>query len=90
MIEQKGMVPSTGWQDISSAPKDRGEVLGFWRNSAGMPIYKVMEYIRQLNGDDGEGWTAYQVQSWGYEEYAYEQPTHWIPLPSPPTEGEQA
>jgi hypothetical protein len=70
------------WQPIETAPKNGNRLLlceagwidvGYWRVD--------------LNGPDtGEGWTCERVQSWGYEEYAYCKPSHWMPLPEAPAQ----
>lgn len=63
---------SEGWQPIATAPKD-GRVLTFGDVGADDPAFEVAEL-----GADGRWWVAdfdYTVS-----------PTHWRPLPEPPTQ----
>lgn len=63
------------WQDISSAPKDGTTILGAWRihgaKWARQPIWF------RGTPDKGGRW----MLSWDASDV---QPTHWMPLPSPP------
>lgn len=86
------------WQPIETAPKDRA-VLGFWQSMEGRRDHVDRIWwdatFHAEGWDDEEdepayrgAWTAGRVASWGYEEYAEEHPTHWMPLPKGP--GSQA
>jgi hypothetical protein len=66
----------SGWQPIETAPKDGTAILGFWAG----------DVINERN----YALTLYRTGSWwdadrGREEYG--EPTHWMPLPAPPTGG---
>lgn len=69
-----------GWQPIETAPKDidvlllckkRGCVRGRW--NADMYAKKPRPY-----------WTNDREYVWGIVETRKDQPTHWMPLPTPP------
>ena len=69
--------------EIETAPKDGTEVL----LTDGKALW-VGEWVHSLNDKADAGWTAYEVQSWGYEQYAHIHPTHWqpkLPLPIAPS-----
>lgn len=97
--QERSPVPpiSDGWRDISSAPRDDQAVL-IW-NAEGAEIARW--HPREEDGSDqpghDEGWIgtfAFPGRSWGHR-LRYEpqgQPTHWMPLPSPPqnSDGEDA
>lgn len=84
------------WQLIESAPKD-GQILGFMPNrvAMGRPYIAVIWWDDEFRSEGWDeelddvsyvaGWTAGRVHSFSYEEYAEEHPTHWQPLPEPPT-----
>ena len=82
------------WQTIDSAPKTQG-VLGFWKLPDGRGHIDRVWWDAEFEQDGWDeeydapayrgAWTAGHVASWGYEEYAEAHPTHWMPLPSPPT-----
>lgn len=71
------------WQPIETAPKDGRRLLlgwvdgqvteGFWRwkQPPGFPNYRW--------SDDWIGWTRVEFEDKGIN------PTHWMPLPEPPT-----
>lgn len=75
----------SGWQDIATAPRDGTAVdlWGHYANGSGfrfrMPGY-FWEDGRWMN-EDGE-------DASDYPKYIF-QPTHWMPLPTPPTETER-
>lgn len=83
----------TEWQPIETAPKDGTEVLVWCSKCALVPIamsYSSAAYFELEYGDPEymeEGW----YMSWSYPVDPPEvtwQPTHWMPLPPPPQEGE--
>lgn len=67
--------PATEWQDISTAPKDGFQILVCNASSDLMPH-----------------WCAFWIEAAGWvvwsdlEILRTCQPTHWMPLPSPPTQ----
>lgn len=78
----RAALQNQGWQDISSAPKDGTEVIGYdaddkirciirWGKHNHVPLY---------------GW-IYQVELYGEEVDGFD-PTHWQPLLAPPASSE--
>lgn len=89
------------WQKIETAPKDGTRVLVGSRRveQAGQPpVWRstVAWWDDKFRADGWDeenerqiwvpAWTDGTVASWGYEECAELSPTHWMPLPEPPTE----
>jgi hypothetical protein len=76
--------PQEGWRDIASAPKDGTAVLIAQIVPADARRWSVLEghYVSRRDGPD----TWYGANDYGDEEFSqpYE-PTHWQPLPPPPT-----
>ncbi len=80
------------WSDIASAPKDgRTVLLGFfnahqkWRTLRGQ--WMSQDYINEYweEPDDGEpGWYETAVESDDIPNCWATDPTHWMPLPTPP------
>lgn len=68
------------WQDIETAPKDGTSILGC--NSRGVFIFRwnTDEYARRVR----PYWDSYGYV-WGTTALRSDQPTHWMPLPEPPT-----
>lgn len=95
MSKKKLSQDSTGyaaaWRDIDTAPKDGTWVL-LYDPMANSLIYTgtwdaKFDSNWNYESDNLEykgAWTSYQAQSFGHEEYATLQPTHWMPLPDPP------
>ncbi len=91
------------WQPISSAPRDGTRVLLFWpsyaysRGEAGEPwmslgAWKTNLRIERLAEDRREGMVpSYFATNDEWDDYGLalpeHHPTHWVPLPAPPTEG---
>ena len=70
--------PPSGWQPIETAPKDGRVLLAYWGDTP------------QFIGWDGEGWRVLMPPARGmgfgiHGNFAPFQPTHWMPLPAPPT-----
>ena len=63
----------SGWQDISTAPKDGRVILGL------VPGHGVMA----VSFSDGEWQAAPMPMVLGVAEFC-DDPTHWMPLPEPP------
>ena len=76
------------WQDISTAPKDGTDVLLYFPLeglSSDWPK-RIIAHWRAIDGERGHWvWQARAFRSYS-EEY---QPTHWQPLPAPPSPGER-
>lgn len=69
-----------GWQDISTAPRDGTHIIVF------RPVYDG-QYIPQVGVDYFKKWSAEPNGSW-MKSRADCQPTHWMPFPQPPKEGD--
>jgi len=73
------------WQPIESAPRGKPAPYGSGPSILGVAI--------------GEGWTAYNIVNWSYHKnptkgswkgpHGVWEPTHWQPLPEPPTTKDQ-
>jgi hypothetical protein len=84
----------TEWLDIESAPKTH-PILGYCKRQDGSGYIDRIwwdDYFEQTGWNEEleqvyyrGAWSAGRVASWGYEEYAEEFPTHWMPLPDPPS-----
>ncbi|WP_159953146.1 DUF551 domain-containing protein [Rhizobium sp. 18065] len=83
----------SGWQDISTAPKNT-KVLAAYRNEVGNWRIVTACYHTQLEWSDeyGDHEQEYAPEDWYEENDSSEviypcsrQPTHWQPLPAPPT-----
>lgn len=59
------------WQPIETAPKDGAWILAYW------PTMPISTYPRVVFWDDG--WICADRDMGEYY------PTHWMPLPAPPT-----
>ena len=82
-----------GWQPIETAPKDGTEMLGF-REDCGILLMRWIspaDFLtdRELESVDEE---AAYGEDWFYADFIAggrmegdESPSHWMPLPSPPT-----
>lgn len=66
-----------GWQDIETAPKDGTDILGYTPRNGHMWRTNWVEIY--LNADN-----TFNQPHWSCGIYTY-QPTHWRPLPTPPT-----
>lgn len=82
------------WQPIETAPKDGNSILlawveaGIWRFAVGCwdNTFEHLGYSSRTGSANYRGgWTDYGVGSFSYEEYRELKPTHWMPLPTPPT-----
>lgn len=80
----------SNWQPIETAPLDGTEVFVYVRGDSLYPTvasYKTKAYFLEEYGDENymeEGW----YWSFGYPSDFHEdtiEPTHWMPLPLPPT-----
>ena len=83
----------SGWQPIASAPRDGTEIIlrkgsrvtaGAWIEWAKSESHfhdTTGEYVGEVEIDSGANW-----QSWDGGFCEGDEPTHWQPLPSPPTE----
>lgn len=67
-----------GWQPIETAPKDGTVFIAFEAGDA----YRC----NWLEQHDGEG--HFSAGWWDHVNDSFENPTHWMPLPTPPQEDE--
>jgi len=85
-----------GWRPIAEAPKDGTHFLGATFDARYTPNWRIAvmwwddEFETTGWNEETEspgyrgGWCAGRVGSWSYEEYAEEEPTHFMPLPLSP------
>jgi len=77
------------WRDISTAPRDGqwilltgGDIEYGW-NGSEQPACVTAQFTERLNGSPTEGhWQFAWYDGGFYGEY--ENPTNWMPLPTPP------
>lgn len=81
---------TASWQPIGSAPKDGRVVLLWWRSEFGPDYvaYWACGYWKEF-GDGSKGWIgesfhASEPRCW--TRIVGERPTHWMPLPAPPSQ----
>jgi hypothetical protein len=70
------------WKSIETAPKDGTRVL-IWRKSYWRDHTFAAEFLQ-----DDNRWTVFDGKEWHGLRGEY--PTHWMPLPPAPTEGERS
>ena len=70
------MQPAPQWQGIESAPRDGTFVLGFGPHNTRGSYREVIHWW-------GDRWTITWMEGYG-------EPTHWMPLPTPPAGGSDA
>lgn len=61
------------WQPIKTAPHDGSEILAYWDQG------KVMSIVAYSLSPNREGW------QWADDTGYVSNPTHWMPLPDPPS-----
>lgn len=64
-----------GWRPIAEAPMDETEILGYYPDTGSI-------YVVFMDPDTERWWHQ------GYEGSLRKPPSHWMPLPPPPTSGE--
>jgi hypothetical protein len=67
------------WQTMESAPKD-GKVI-VWLADEGFPVMASWRVIDKGTEDEWEGFWIWEMDSGGIHDI-----THWMPLPSPPSD----
>ena len=89
--------PMTEWQPIETAPKDGTELIG-WRDDCGVILIRwtscdAFMSEREIESSRMDEETLFQ-QDWFCADFiagcrldGSETPTHWMPLPPPPTNG---
>jgi hypothetical protein len=81
------------WQTIESAPKKRKVIAGYWNDHGKWRTITARYYVaNSLDDYTGDEESGYAPEGW-YEEYESNeeiypcrQPTHWMPLPTPPVQ----
>lgn len=73
------------WQPIETAPKETlvfigAYVDGVWKFGKAEMFY---EQANEFEGETFSGWV------WSEDEICMQEPTHWMPLPAPPAQGEK-
>lgn len=81
---------SEGWQPIANAPKDGTRILITWGDQI-RAAYWDDDFDSSYDEERDEvtkigAWTDGAVQSFNYEEMHSYEPTHWMPLPTPPAD----
>ncbi len=83
--------PMTSWQPIETAPKDGTEILATWSGDLyGGGLYWKYAVV-QWGNDMGHGkekdkeWLLAEIGPHAISEIPSGDPTHWMPLPEPPT-----
>jgi hypothetical protein len=71
-------VAESGWQEIKTAPKTGTRVLVAWDDSTTLPMHVELGRFRSGTGA-GSGWCNTYGHAFGGN------PTHWMPLPAPPS-----
>jgi len=72
----------TGWQPIETAPKNKQVIMLFFPNGCDMQMVEKSKI--GLGFWDTDDW--YHLDSRGFSmTYLGEIPTHWMPLPDPPS-----
>lgn len=69
------------WQSIETAPKDGTEVIVYRRDAGAFTAHYISPYDVGVSDDDEPSW--FTVCG---EDLTGDLPTHWQPLPSPPTQ----
>jgi hypothetical protein len=77
---------SDKWLKIATAPKDKRVVL-LYGEQFQRRIWARGYYFKGVPGD-GEGWVANIIYTEPEDDMrgSFNQPTHWMPLPSPPAQ----
>lgn len=69
-----------GWQPIETAPRDGTMIIGLWPDGFSKSGRRIVDLTRYVSDQWEHGYYCT-----GEGSYRYEAPTHWQPLPSPPT-----
>jgi hypothetical protein len=83
-IAEAGLTPK--WQPIETAPID-GTVVDLWAKRKG--TLDTYERVADCFWGNVTDWWGHERQDWiglyQHQHRSYENPTHWMPLPEPPT-----
>lgn len=72
-----------GWQPIETAPRDGTEVLICWADIPQMAVAQWDQDYAEMDFAEGVGWR--DGSDYGCGGMIGAMPTHWMPLPPPPT-----
>jgi hypothetical protein len=78
----------TEWQPIETVPKD-GTIVLFWPDFYAEDSRPPSQRKEQKNRYVAMGWTSGSGDYWSPEMKLLGDPTHWMPLPAPPNEGDK-
>jgi len=73
----------SGWLPIETAPKDGTKIIVYCKHMGvvGPSYWDADRYSKRPI----PYWTNYGEILWGKKRTRFDQPTHWMPLPQPPT-----
>lgn len=74
------------WQPIETAPKDGSSILVFCKYGVRIAYWNIGPCIWERKSVPC--WTVFEPDDYFYAEHLLEEaePTHWMPLPLPPTQ----
>lgn len=78
----------TGWQPISTTPKD-GTKVDLWFPHTGRATDWEFEMVSPTQGHWIKRHKAHRPTDIAMSTYPNQEPTHWMPLPAPPGGDEQ-
>lgn len=85
--DRERLLARTTWLPIETAPKD-AVILTFNRGGGYSEVVFWRENLLSGTSRKRAGWTDGTIDH--YNDYAESTPTHWMPLPAPPTEDTNA
>ena len=86
-VEAIALLSAGTWREIETAPKDGTPMLLF-SNDYGKHLMGYGRYRRF--DDNSQGWIASSFHCYNGEVWTVmSRPTHWMPLPAPPSDGDQ-
>lgn len=93
-IERLRRSPPSPWRDMESAPKDGTRILAdcgaVYRKPYAVRVllwYDALQWEGEYGPDSG--WILDLPDETIDAEFVERDPTHWMPLPEPPSEGEK-
>lgn len=74
----------SGWQPISTAPKDGTHILSHKPDSDTCYVIAWADFRKGIRAEYGSAYVGWHLAWDGTFFHPYEAPTHWQPLPEPP------